>query len=79
MSDNQKVSPKKGFFKRNSFIIIFIAVLVIGSGYLYLSNKGIIQNIFKINEVTVPADVVKELNPNQDLEIKVANLENLIR
>ena len=79
MSDNQKVSPKKGFFKRNSFIIIFIAVLVIGSGYLYLNNKGIIQNIFKINEVTVPADVVKKLNPNQDLEIKVANLENLIR
>ncbi|MDA1283626.1 MAG: hypothetical protein O3C61_01725 [Proteobacteria bacterium] len=79
MSDNQKISPKKGFLKRNSFIIIFIAVLVIGSGYLYINNKGIIQNIFKINEVSVPMDVVKEINPNQDLETKVANLENLIR
>jgi len=62
MSDNQKVSPKKGSLKEILLLIIFISCFgLLGSGYLYLNNKGIIQNIFKINEVTVPADVVKEL------------------
>ncbi len=79
MSHNQKITPNKSFFKRNSFLMVFISILVTGSGYLYLNNKGIIQNIFKVKEVTVPTEVVKESNLNQDLEIKVANLENLIR
>ena len=78
MSDNKKISTNRGFLKRNSFIIIFIVVLVIGSTYLYLDNKGLIQNIIKVNPTIEPIIEKKEVNSNKNLEMKVANLEKLI-
>ena len=78
MSDNQKVSPKKGFFKRNSFLIIFLGVLVIGIGILYANNNLFINSIIPKVEKTVELVIEEPQNNNKDLENKVANLESLI-
>ena len=78
MSDNQKVSPKKGFFKRNSFLIIFLGVLVIGIGILYTNNNLFINSIIPKVEKTVELVIEEPQNNNKDLENKVANLESLI-
>jgi len=78
MSDNKKIPTSSSFLKRNFFIIVFITVLVIGGAYLYLNNKNFIQTITKTDPVIEPVIEAKKINPNKDLEMKVANLEKLI-
>ena len=78
MSDNKKIPTSSSFLKRNFFIIVFITVLVTGGAYLYLNNKNFIQTISKADPVIEPVIEAKKINPNKDLEMKVANLERLI-
>jgi hypothetical protein len=78
MSDNKKIPTNSSFLKRNFFIIVFIIVLVIGGAYLYLNNKNFIQTITNADPVIEPVIEAKKINPNKDLEMKVANLEKLI-
>ena len=78
MSDNKKIPTNSSFLKRNFFIIVFIVILFIGGAYLYLNNKNFIQTITKADPVIEPVIEAKKINPNKDLEMKVANLEKLI-
>ena len=78
MSDNKKIPTSSSFLKRNFFIIVFITVLIIGGADLYLNNKNFIQTISKADPVIEPVIEAKKINPNKDLEMKVANLEKLI-
>ncbi|MDC0861897.1 hypothetical protein OAQ08_04810 [Alphaproteobacteria bacterium] len=78
MSDNKKISTNKGFLKRNFFIIVLMAVLVLGGAYLYLNSKNLIPNITNVKATIEPDIEKKEINPNKELELKVADLEKLI-
>ena len=78
MSDNKKISTNKGLLRRNFFIIVLMAVLVLGGAYLYLNSKNLIPNITNV-KATMESDIEKkEINPNKELELKVADLEKLI-
>ncbi|MAV82837.1 MAG: hypothetical protein CMI90_05190 [Pelagibacteraceae bacterium] len=79
MSDNKKVLPKKGFFKRNSFLLIFFGLLIVVVAFLYSNNNLNINSIIQKPETKEDPVIIQPENNNKELETKVANLEKLIQ
>ena len=85
MAENQKDSVKKSFWQRNLFLLIILALIVIGGGsYLYQNNILSFSTSFtnkedKLDELITSEQEIIPLDTNaKELEEKVDRLESLI-
>tara|TARA_Y100000996_G_scaffold135160_1_gene102705 strand:- start:1963 stop:2757 length:795 start_codon:yes stop_codon:yes gene_type:complete len=85
MAENQKNSVKKSFWQRNLFLLIVLALILLGGGsYLYQNNILSLSflpsnNENKLNDINIDKQEVVVLDKNnKELKEKVDKLESLI-